>query len=97
MSELWIWLCAKGKPVEGFVEQSNDDVHYMNWIFKGITAAIVLNIHSREQGKETETHEEAIAVIQVKGDGGSDHRGSSGGVRNYQLLNECILNSELEP
>lgn len=59
--------------------------------------AVVLNTHSREPGKETETREEAIAITQVKDDGGSDHHGSSGGVRNYQLLKACILNSELEP
>lgn len=59
--------------------------------------AVVLNTHSREPGKETEISEGAIAIIQVKDDGGSDHHGSSGGARNYQLLNEGILNSELEP
>lgn len=46
--------------------------------------AAVLNTGSGEPGKK-QTNEGSVAIIQVKNDGGSDHHGSGGEVRNYPL------------
>lgn len=50
----------KEKPIEGFVEQRNDDASQVTCTFKGISVAALLTVenHGRKQ-----TSAEAITVI----------------------------------
>lgn len=46
-------LCeGEGKPVEGFVEQRNDDASYVTCILEGIIVAAVLSTALENQGRE---------------------------------------------